>query len=116
MKKAKIVYDDMTKEPEFENDTNTDFLASTGWLRNSTGCLRNFMQRNGLSLRRKTSIAQKDSDKLTDKLVSFVLLVRRLSSEYEHQAADIIALDETPAWSDMISNTTIVTTGSNCYC
>ena len=30
MKKAKIVYDDMTKEAEFENDTNTDFLASTG--------------------------------------------------------------------------------------
>ena len=89
MKKAKIIYDDMVKEPECENDTNTDFLASTGWL-------RNFMQRTGLSLRCKTSIAQKDPDKLIDKLESFVSQVRRLYLKYEYQTADIIAKGETP--------------------
>ena len=60
MKKANIVYDDTTK-----NDTNTDFLTCTGWL-------HNFIQRNGLALQHKTSIAQKDPDKLINKLVSFV--------------------------------------------
>ena len=67
MKKTKIMYDEMTKNRE-ENDSNVDFLASTGWL-------RNFMKRNGLSLQRKNSIAQKDPDKLADKLVSSVLHV-----------------------------------------
>ena len=47
MKKAKILYDDMKKGEQTEEDIDNEFLASTGWL-------RNFMQRNGLSLRRKT--------------------------------------------------------------
>ena len=70
------------------------------------------MQRNGLSLRRKTSIAQKDPDRVIDKLVAFVLQVRRLSSKHNYQPADIITMDETPVWSDMISDTTIDITGS----
>ena len=69
---AKILYDNMKKGEPTEEDIDKEFLACTGWL-------RNFMQCNGLSLRRKTSIAQKDPDNLTDKLVSFVLQVRRLS-------------------------------------
>ena len=60
----------------------------------------------------KKSIAQKDPDKLIDKLVSFVLQVRRLSLRYEYQAADIIAMDETPIWIDMLSDTTIDATGT----
>ena len=40
MKKAKIIEDEMTKYGE-ENDSNVDFLASTGWF-------QNFMKRNGL--------------------------------------------------------------------
>ena len=105
MKKAKILFDDMKKGEQTESDIDNEFLASTGWL-------RNFMKRNGLSLCRKTSIAQKDPDKLIDKLVSFVLQVRRLSLRYEYQAADIIAIDETPVWIDMLSDTTIDATGT----
>ena len=103
MKKAKLLHDEMKKEGQF--DDNVDFLASTGWL-------RQFMQRNGLSLRRKTSIAQKDPDRVIDKLVAFVLQVRRLSSKHNYQPVDIIVMDETPVWSDMISDTTIDITGS----
>ena len=101
--KAKLLHDEMKKEGQF--DDNVDFLASTGWL-------RQFTQRNGLSLRRKTSIAQKDPDRVIDELVAFVLQVRRLSSKHNYQPVDIIAMDETPVWSDMISDTTIDITGS----
>ena len=43
--KVKVMYDEMTKNGE-ENDSNIDSLASSGWL-------RNFMKRNGLSLQSK---------------------------------------------------------------
>ena len=100
MKKAEVLYDDMVKNGE----PNEPFKASTGWL-------REFMKRYGLSLRRKTSMAQKDPDQLIDKLAAFVLHVRRVSMKHLHDAADIIAMDETPVWSDMVSETTVDATG-----
>lgn len=48
MKKAVLIHEDMEKEGSTE-----DFKASVGWL-------RLLMKRYGLSLRRKTSMAQKD--------------------------------------------------------
>ena len=42
-----------------------EFVASRGWL-------QKFLKRNKLSLRRRTTMAQKDLDLLTEKLVSFV--------------------------------------------
>ena len=100
MKKDEVLYDDMVKNGE----PNEPFKASTGWL-------RGFMKRYGLSLRRKTSMAQKDPDQLIDKLVAFVLHVRRVSMKHLYDAADIIAMDETPVWSDMVSETTVDATG-----
>ena len=88
------MYDNMAKESE----SNEEFKSGTGWL-------RRFMKR--LSLRRNTSAAQISSDQLTDKLVSFVLHVRRLSMKHPYDDADIITMDETPAWEDMISAKTV---------
>ena len=88
------MYDNMAKESE----SNEEFKSGTGWL-------RRFMKR--LSLRRNTSAAQISSDQLTDKLVSFVLHVRRLGMKHAYDDADIITMDETPAWEDMISAKTV---------
>ena len=81
------------------------FEASTGWL-------NRFMKRNNLSLRRKTSVAQKDPDLLVAKLVSYILRVRRLRTKHNYQLSDIIAFDETTIWADMVSETTVDVTGT----
>ena len=104
MKKAQVVYNEM-KLGETANTANEEeFKASTGWL-------KNFMRRNHLSLRRKTSIAQKDPDRLVAKVVSYVLQVRRMQAQNTYSPCNIIAMDETPVWSDMVSETTVGTTG-----
>ena len=69
------------------------------------------MKRNNLSLRRKTSVAQKDPDLLISKIVSYILRVRRLRMKYSYQPSDIIAFDETPVWADMMSDTTVDVVG-----
>ena len=82
-----------------------NFKASRGWL-----C--RFMKRNGLSLRRKTSVAQQDPERMIGELVSYVIQVRRLQTKHNYNASDIIAMDETPVWCDMISETTIDSTAN----
>ena len=78
---------------------NEEFKASREWL-------EKFRHHNNLSLRRKTSIAQKDPEKLITKLVSYVIQIRRIQKLNNYQDAQIIAMDETPVWSDMVSETT----------
>ena len=98
MKKAQLLYQEMsTSEGILENE---EFKASRGWL-------EKFMPRNNLSLRRKTSIAQKDPEKLIAKLVSYVIQIRRMQKANNYQDAQIIAMDETPVWSDGVSQTTV---------
>ena len=70
------------------------------------------MRRHGFSLRRKTTTAQKDPSLLVDRLVAFIVHVRRLQKVYYYAESAIVAMDETPVWSDMISNTTVEITGS----
>lgn len=101
MKKAEITHRDMTENNLVDGD---DFKASRGWL-----C--RFMKRNGLSLRRKTSITQQDPERVVAKLVSYVIRVRRLQEKHKYRPSDIIAMDETPVWCDTISETTVDTTG-----
>ena len=104
MKKAQVVYNELKTTQADTINYYGEFKASTGWL-------KNFMRRNHLSLRRKTSVAQKDPDRLVAKIVSYVLHVRRLQSRNNYNPCDIIAMDETPVWSDMVSETTVDTTG-----
>ena len=99
MKKAEITYRSIKAG---NNEDFEEFKASRGWL-------TRFMKRNGLSLRRKTSVAQQDPERLVAKLVAYIVQVRRMQKNYN--PSDIIAMDETPVWCDMISETTIDKTG-----
>ena len=67
MYKAKALFDNGNSGPSAQDA----FVASRGWL-------QKFMQRNALSCRRRTAIAQKDPSHMIDKLVSYILHVRRL--------------------------------------
>ena len=98
MKKAVPINDEMVERGE----STKDFEATVGWL-------RHFMKRYGLSLRRKTSMAQKDP--VIDKLVAFVLHLRRIAMKHPFKASNIIAMDETPIWADVVSDTTVDVTG-----
>ena len=70
------------------------------------------MRRNGLSLRQKTSVAQKDRSKLINKLVSYIINARRFVVKYNYLPGNIIAIDETIVWADMVSDTTVDKTGA----
>ena len=97
MKKASVMYNSMNNDIEFS--------ASKGWC-------EKFMKRNGLTLRQKTSVSQKDPELVIGKLVSYVLRVRRLRLQHNYKLEDIYAMDETPVWSDMVSNSTVEKVGA----
>lgn len=101
MKNTEIVYRDIMQE---SNTATEDFKASRGWL-----C--RFLKRNGLSLRRKTPVAQQDPERMVAKLVSYIIQVRRLQIKHNYAPCNIIAMDETPVWCDMISETTVDKSG-----
>ena len=61
------------------------------------------MGSNGLSLRRKTTQVQEDPADIVDKLIACILNVRRLKMTYAYIDSDIIAMDETLVWQDMLS-------------
>ena len=104
MKKAEIVYYDITPE---SSTTTEDFKAWRGWL-----C--RFLKRNGLSLRRKTSVAQQDPERMVSKLVCYIIQVRRLQIKNNYAAGNIIAMDETPIWCDMIVGKRLVMRSQEC--
>ena len=53
------------------------------------------------------TIAQKDSSHMINKIVMYILNVRRLNRTFSYQTTSIIAMDETHVWTDMVSNTTV---------
>lgn len=65
------------------------------------------MARNGLSVRCRTTESQKAPDRFIDKLIAYISPVRRQWTRHSYSHSDIIALDETAAWQDMLSSTTI---------
>ena len=99
MKKTTIIYSNM------EDNNDAEFSASRGWC-------ENFMRRNGLSLRRKTFVCQKDPEMVISKLIAYVLRIRRLRLQHNYTMGNIYAMDETPVWSNMASSSTVDKTGS----
>ena len=71
------------------------------------------MASNGLSIRRRTTQAQKTPKQLIDKLCAYVLKIRRLRKRMNYDLSNIIAMDETAVWNDMISNTTVEKRGAH---
>lgn len=100
MKKAQVTFNGMN-----QNDvSDIDFKASRGWL-------TKFKKRNGLSLRRKTFVAQQDPERMMAKVVSYVIQVRWLQKKHKYSHSNINAMDETPVWCDMVAETTIDAVG-----
>ena len=67
-----------------------EFKASRGWLEKFIAAI---------TYLRKTSVAQKEPDKL----VSYIIHVRRGQEKQKYEFAQIITIDETPVWSDIVS-------------
>lgn len=99
---AKYLYQEKFKEIVMP----PSFRASSGWL-------QRFMTRHGLAIRRKTTELQKDPDKFIDKFVAYILQVRRQRAKFTYTDDDIVAMDETAVWQDMLSTTTVNTIGEN---
>jgi len=100
--KARFLHEEKCKEMELP----PTFTASNGWV-------QKFMTRHWLCIRRKTTESQKDPGKLIDKLIAYVLQARRLRVKLSYSDSDIIAMDETAVWQDMLSNTTVDSIGHN---
>lgn len=83
-----------------QNVPREQFKASMGWC-------KKFMQRFGLSLRRRTTIAQKLPSDYTDKLIEYQKYVINLRKEHKYVFGAIGNADETPVFFDMPSNTTV---------
>ena len=100
--KAKFLHEEKCKEKEMP----PLFVPSSGWL-------QRFMSRHSLAIRRKTTESQKDPEKLIDKLIGYILQIRRRRAKIAYHDKDIIAMDETAVWQDMVSNTTVVNIGES---
>ena len=79
---------------------NAKFVASDGWV-------RKFMIRHNLSLRAKTSVAQKLPSDLEDKWKQFIEDVCDLRAEDNFKFELIGNMDETPLFFDMAPNRTV---------
>uniref|UniRef100_A0A673H0R0 HTH CENPB-type domain-containing protein n=1 Tax=Sinocyclocheilus rhinocerous TaxID=307959 RepID=A0A673H0R0_9TELE len=98
--KAKEVYATVSDGRDEES-----FTASAGWL-------DKFLRRNDFSVRRRTTVAQKDAKHFTEKLVNFVTYTTRIIKAKKIQPKNIIAMDETAVWFDMVGSTTVDARGA----
>ena len=64
------------------------------------------MRRHGFSLRRKTTTAYRDPSYMVDRSI------RDARPKFNFHDVNIIAMEETHVWKDMVSNTTVEKTGS----
>jgi hypothetical protein len=80
---------------------------STPSFQGSRGWIQKFMRRNNLSLRAKTSIAQKLPAALEEKMATFIRSVRDVRKELKYPDSMIVNMDETPMYFDMTTNKTV---------
>ena len=88
-----------------EGDSNKEFKASDGWL-------QQFFKRNEFVLCRRTTISQKAPVDITEKIVNFILYLRRLCIKNQYSDKNVFCMDKTPIWVEPVANNTIKKTGS----
>ncbi len=82
------------------NIPRADFKASMGWC-------RRMMRRNGLSLRRRTSLAQRLPADFREKLVTYQRYVIKLRKKHEYPLDQMGNADQTPVFFDMPTSVTV---------
>lgn len=80
---------------------------STPSFQGTRGWVQKFMRRNNLSLRAKTSIAQKLPAALEEKMATFLRSVREARKQSKYPDNMIVNMDETPMYFDMTTNKTV---------
>ena len=88
----------------------TDFKASMTWV-------QKFMDRNGFTIRRKTTQSQRLPPELSKKVSNFFFYLRKYYKQHpEITNAKIIAMDETSCLFENVSTTTVTTKGDKSVC
>lgn len=94
------------KALEIAKELSTEgFKASRGWI-------RNFYKRNGLSIRRRTSISQRLPSAYDEKLLSFQRHIIRLRKDNAYLLSQIGNADQTPVYLEMPLDRTVSVKGS----
>uniref|UniRef100_A0A8C9ZJZ3 Pogo transposable element derived with KRAB domain n=1 Tax=Sander lucioperca TaxID=283035 RepID=A0A8C9ZJZ3_SANLU len=86
------------------NIPTNEFKAGTGW------CTR-MMRRKGLTLRRRTSLAQRLPSDFEEKLLSFQRYVLKLRKTHSYPLDQIGNADQTPVFFDMPTSVTVAKKG-----
>ena len=90
-----------------KRDDGVVFGATSGWL-------NRFLRRNNFSLRRRTTVAQKDAP--VEKIVNFLVFSTKQIEAKKIQPKNIIAMDETAVWFDMVGSSTVSERGARSIC
>ena len=81
------------------------FLASLGWL-------DKFLKRNGLTLRATTTTCRRPPVDSIEKIVKFILFIRKQFQEHNYSASNMFACDEMAAWLDPVGKRCIERRGA----
>ena len=88
-----------------ELSTNPEFKASLGWY-------NDWKRRHSISMRTKTSLAQRLPPNMEDKIVTFHQFVVRARRRCEYPLSHIINMDETPMRFELPATRTLEFTGN----
>ena len=91
----------------FNNSSDVALDAESDSFEASNGWLQRFFTRHHVTLRKRTTLAQKLPELIIPKLENFILYVRSLRIKKSYLPDDIIAMDETAVWLDMPGETTV---------